>query len=68
MYGDSQATHNDDTLKNVQRVELEDLTLLGAPVLSGRTVDKAVKEKTVKMEMAMSRLPLLQSHDALTLL
>ena len=67
VYGGIQATHDDDTLKNFQRVKLEDLTLLGAPVLSGCTVDIALKEKRVKMEKAMPRLPLLQSHNVLNL-
>ena len=45
---------------------MEDVTLLGAPILPGRAVDKALKEKTEKLEKAMSRRHLLQSHDALT--
>ena len=49
-------------------VELENITLLGAPVLPGRAIDKAIKQKTEKTEKAISRLPLLQAHDALTLL
>ena len=44
------------------------LTLSGAPILPGRAVDKALQEKTEKFEKAMSRLRLLQSHDALNLL
>ena len=47
---------------------MDDLTLLGAPILPGRAVDKALKEKTEKLEKVMSRLYLLQSHDALNLL
>ena len=47
---------------------MEDLTLLGAPILPGRAVDKPLKEKTEKLEKAMSRIHLLQSHDAVTLL
>ena len=42
--GDSLAPHDDDTLKDFQRVELENLTLLGAPVLPGRAIDKAIKQ------------------------
>ena len=68
VYGDPLAPHDDDTLKDFQRVELENLTLLGAPVLSGRVIDKNIKQKTEKMKKAISRLPLLQAHDALTLL
>ena len=68
VYGDPLAPHDDDTLKDFQRVELENLTLLGAPVLPGRAIDKAIKQKTEKMEKAISRLTLLQAHDALILL
>ena len=49
-------------------MELENLTLLEAPVLPGRAINKAIKQKTEKMEKAISRLPLLHAHDALTLL
>ena len=58
----------DSILTTFRRTEIEDLTLLGAPILSGRIVDKALKEKTEKLEKAMSKLHLLQSHDALNLL
>ena len=68
VYGDSQATHDDDTLKNFQRVRLENVELQGVPVLSGRAINTALKQKTVKIEKAMFRLPLHQSHNALTLL
>ena len=68
VYGDLQALHNDETLKNFQRVELEDLTLLGAPVLPGRTVDTALIQKREKLKRAISKLPLLKAHDALALL
>ena len=68
IYGDPLAPHDDNTLKDFQRVELENLTLLGAPILLERAIDKAIKQKTEKMEKAISRLPLLQAHDALTLL
>ena len=33
-------------------MELENLTLLGAPVLHERAIDKAIKQKTEKMEKA----------------
>ena len=55
-------------LKDFQRVELENLTLFGAPVLPGRAIDKAIKQKTEKKEKAISRLPLFQAHNVLTLL
>ena len=53
VYGEPQPLHNDETLKNFQRVELEDLTLLGAPVLPGRAVDTALIQKTEKLERAI---------------
>ena len=67
VYGDPQALHNDETLKNFQRVELEDITLknfqrveleditvLGAPVLPRRAVDTALIQKTEKLKRAIS--------------
>ena len=47
---------------------MDDLTLLGAPILPERAVDKALKAKIEKLEKALSRLHLLQSHYALNLL
>ena len=44
-YGDTSTSHDDPILKTFQRIELEDLTLLGAPILPGRADDKALKEK-----------------------
>ena len=67
MYGDSQATNDDDTFKDFQSGTGRPNTPRST-VLSGRAVDKALKEKLVKMEKATSRLPLLQSHDAMSLL
>ena len=66
-HGDTSTPHDDPILKTFQRIEMEDLTLLGAAIRPGRTVNKALKEKTEKLEKAMSRLYLLQSHDALNL-
>ena len=54
VYVDSLAPHDDDTLKDFQRVELDNRTLLGAPVLPGRAIDKVIKQKTEKMEKAIS--------------
>ena len=67
-YGDSSTPHDDPVLKVFHRVEIDDLTLLGAPIKPGRAVDKALIGKTKKMEKPMSRLQLLHSHDALILL
>ena len=41
-YGDSSTPRDDPILKTFQRTEIDDLTLLGAPILSGRAVDKAL--------------------------
>ena len=45
-----------------------DLTLLGAPVLPGRAIDKILQEKISDLGRAINRLSLLQAHDALCLL
>ena len=55
-YGDTFTPHDYPILKTFQRTEMEDLTMLGAPILPGRTEDKALKEKTEKLEKAMFRL------------
>ena len=67
-YGDTSTPHDDPILKTFQRIEMENFILLVAPILAERAVDKALKTKTEKLEMAMSRFHLLKSHDDLTLL
>ena len=55
--------------KDFKRVAAEDLTILGAPVLEGRAVDNALKDKIVTLERSIKRLSTFQSHhDALCLL
>ena len=49
-------------------VLLEHMTLLGVPILAGRAVYAALKEKTAILEISIKRLSLLPSHDALCLL
>ena len=44
-YGDSSTPHDDPILKTFQRTEIDDLTLLGAPILPVWAVDKALQEK-----------------------
>ena len=44
-YGDTSTPHDDPILKTFQQTEMEELTLLGAPMLPGRAVDKPLKEK-----------------------
>ena len=53
---------------NFKRIAFEDITLLGAPVLEGRTVDNALKDKIVTLERSITRLSTFQTHDALCLL
>ena len=60
--------HGDSILKTLQRIAMENPTLLGAPILPERAVDKALNENTGKLEKVMSRLHLLHYHEALTLL
>ena len=54
VYGDPLASHDDDTLKDFQRLEMENLTLLGAPVPPGRAIDKAIKQKTENGEFGFT--------------
>ena len=44
------------------------MTLLGASILEGKVVDKAVEAKIMDLERATECLSLLQAHDALCLL
>jgi len=44
------------------------MRLLGSPVIPGPEVTAAVKEKTNALRRAVSRLTLLESEDAMTLL
>ena len=67
-YGDMSTPHDDLILKTFQQTDMENLTPLGAPIRPRRVMDKALQEKMEKLEKAMFRLNLLQSHDALTLL
>jgi hypothetical protein len=56
------------TFKNFIRTTTTDMNLLGAPILKGRAQDIALKQKNDDLERAISRLLLLQAHDALDLL
>ena len=44
------------------------MTLLGSPILNGRAQHQAIQRKIEELKMAIIRLSLLQSHDALVLL
>ena len=64
----------DDKLANMEvfidyiRVRPEDMTLLGASILEGPAIDKALSIKVDDLTRAVSRLTQLQAHDGLTLL
>ena len=47
---------------------LSDLTLLGAPVTTGATLDKSLKTNTDDLAKVIQRLSYLHAHDALTLI
>jgi len=50
------------------RVNKEDMTLLGAPVLLGKAQDKAIQDKIDDLTSAVERLKHLQAHNALVIL
>jgi len=50
------------------RVNKEDITLLGAPVLKGKAQDKAIQDKIDDLTTGVERLKHLQAHDALVIL
>ena len=56
------------TFKNFIRTTTTDMNLLGAPILKDKAQDIALKQKNDDLERAISRLSLLQAHDALVLL
>ena len=52
----------------VKEVEMEDLVLLGSPLLPGVGVDTVLASKREDLETLASRLPLMPAHDCLFLL
>ena len=56
------------TFSDFIRVNKEDMTLLGAPVLKGKAQDKAIQDKIDDLTRAVERLKHLQAHDALVIL
>ena len=56
------------TLKDFVRVNKEDMTLLGAPVLKGKAQDAAIQKKIDDLSIAIDRLAHLHTHDALAIL
>ena len=59
---------NMKAFKDHIRVRPEDRTLLGAPILKGPAIDKALSIKIDDLTRSVSRLTQLQTHDDLTLL
>ena len=57
-YGDSSTSHDDPVLKTFQCTEIDDLTLLGTPILPGRAVDKARQEKNREVGEGYVKTPL----------
>ena len=51
--------------KDFKRIRKGDLTILGAPILKGPVVDKAIADKISELERAIGNLSLLHAHDAL---
>ena len=56
------------TFNDFIRVNKEDMTLLGAPILKGKAQDKAIHDKIDDLTRAVERLKHLQAHDALVIL
>jgi len=56
------------TFNDFIRVNKEDMTLLGAPVLKGKAQDKAIQDKIDDLSRAVERLKHLQALDALVIL
>ena len=51
-----------------QRIELDHLCLLGAPILREPATDNCLREKCVELNKGISRLSMLQAHDAMIIL
>ena len=56
------------TFAEFENVAVEDLTLLGAPLLPGRAVDKSIQKKIKDLDTVITRLEMLHPHDSFTLL
>ena len=54
--------------KDFKWIAMEDMTLLGTPILEGKTIDKARQMKITDLEQSIDHLSLLQAHHALCLL
>jgi len=56
------------TFRDFIRVNKEDMTLLGAPVLEGKAQDKAIQDKINDLTRAVEGLAHIQAHNALVIL
>jgi len=59
---------DDDILQSFKRVELEEATLLGAPLFSGSLLDSTWDDRCADLARACDRLSSLRAQDALILL
>ena len=59
---------DDDILQSFKRVELEEATLLGAPLVSGSVLDSTWDDRCADLARACDRLSFLCAQDALILL
>jgi len=61
----SDAVISDTLLQSFNRVEIEDATLLGAPLFPGPALDRAWAERCEKLAKAADRLSAINAQDAL---
>ena len=57
-----------EAFSGFQFIDLENLFMLGSPVMPGSAIDQALAEKINDLTRAISRLRMLQAHDALVIL
>lgn len=68
VIGNSEQVLMQSAFVGFRSTSVGEMRLLGAPVMPGLEVSKALDEKTQDLQRAVSRLTLLQAQDALTLL
>jgi len=56
------------TFRDFTRVNKQDMTILGAPVLKGKAQDKAIQDKIEDLTRAVEHLAHIQAHDTLVIL
>ena len=57
-----------EAFSGFQFTDLDNLFMLGSPVMAGSAVDRALEQKTNELKKAISRLSTLHAHDALVML